>query len=123
MQPVRRAYNLTTLMCRLSRNSGSLNLLGPYGPVQSCNGRALLLLLLLFSPVTVLFSSSTSCDPHHSCFQFQTAVLSALSVMLQVQLFYFVVNLLNIITTSFVATQSPHFRHYLMKWCDFREKS
>ena len=28
------ADNITTYMCRLSRNSGSLNLLKPYGPVQ-----------------------------------------------------------------------------------------
>jgi hypothetical protein len=35
---VRTADNLTTFMCRLSRNSGSLNLLTPYGPVQACNG-------------------------------------------------------------------------------------
>jgi hypothetical protein len=36
--------NLTTFMCRLSRNSGSLNLLEPSGPVQACNGVALFLL-------------------------------------------------------------------------------
>jgi len=33
-RPVRRADNLTTFMCRLSRNSDSLNLRG----VQACNG-------------------------------------------------------------------------------------
>jgi hypothetical protein len=38
---VRRADILTTFMCRLSRNSGSLNLLEPKGPVQACNGIAL----------------------------------------------------------------------------------
>jgi hypothetical protein len=38
---VRRADNLTTFMCRLSRNSGSLNRLEPSGPVQACNGTAL----------------------------------------------------------------------------------
>ena len=31
----------TTFMCRLSLKSGSLNLLGPSGPVQACNGTAL----------------------------------------------------------------------------------
>ena len=36
-RPVRRVDNLTTFMCRLSRNSGSLNLLQPSGPVQACN--------------------------------------------------------------------------------------
>jgi len=35
---MRRAANLTTFMCRLSRYSGSLKLLGPYGPVQDSNG-------------------------------------------------------------------------------------
>ena len=38
-RPVRRADNLTTFMCRLS---GSRNLLEPSGPVQACNGIALL---------------------------------------------------------------------------------
>jgi hypothetical protein len=35
------ADNLTNFMCRLSRNSGGLNLLEPSGPVQACNGIAL----------------------------------------------------------------------------------
>jgi hypothetical protein len=35
-RPVRRAENLTTFMCRLSWNVGSLNLLAPSGPVQAC---------------------------------------------------------------------------------------
>jgi hypothetical protein len=41
--PVHRTGNLATLIrvCRLSRNSGSLNLLEPSGPVQACNGTAL----------------------------------------------------------------------------------
>ena len=33
---VRRADNLTTFMCRMSRNSGSLKFLEPSGPVQAC---------------------------------------------------------------------------------------
>jgi hypothetical protein len=40
-RPVRRADNLTTFMCRLSRNSRSLNLLEPQGPVLACSGQAL----------------------------------------------------------------------------------
>ena len=40
-RPVRRADNLTTSMCRLSSNSGSLNLLEPQGPVQACNALVL----------------------------------------------------------------------------------
>jgi hypothetical protein len=36
-----RTYDLTTFMCRLSGNRGSLNLVQPYGPVQACNGIAL----------------------------------------------------------------------------------
>jgi hypothetical protein len=32
-RPVREAYNLTTLVCRMSWKSGSLNLLGHTGPV------------------------------------------------------------------------------------------
>ena len=39
---MRRADNLTTFMCRLSLKSGSLNLLEHSGPVQVCNGVALL---------------------------------------------------------------------------------
>ena len=38
---MRKTDNLTTFMCRLSGNSGSLNLLEPSGPVQACNGIAL----------------------------------------------------------------------------------
>jgi hypothetical protein len=34
--PVRKADNITTFMCLLSLNSGSLNLLDPSGPVQAC---------------------------------------------------------------------------------------
>ena len=34
------ADNLNTFKCRLSRNSRSLNLLEPEGPVQACNGIA-----------------------------------------------------------------------------------
>jgi hypothetical protein len=34
--------NLTTIMCQLARNFGSLNLLQPIGPVQACTGIALL---------------------------------------------------------------------------------
>jgi hypothetical protein len=32
--------SFTTFMHRLSRNSGSLNFLEPYGPVQACTGIA-----------------------------------------------------------------------------------
>ena len=35
---MRRADSLATIMCRLSRNFGSLNALEPSGPVQVCNG-------------------------------------------------------------------------------------
>jgi hypothetical protein len=38
MRPVRRANNLASLMCQLSWNHGSRNLLEPSGPVQSCIG-------------------------------------------------------------------------------------
>ena len=38
---MRKANNLTTFMYRFSRNSGSLNLLGPSGTVQISNGKAL----------------------------------------------------------------------------------
>jgi hypothetical protein len=41
-QPVKRADNLATYVCQLSRNSGSLNLLESQGPVQACTGTALL---------------------------------------------------------------------------------
>ena len=36
-----RADNLTTFMCQMSRNSGSLNHLQPEGFFQACNGIAL----------------------------------------------------------------------------------
>ena len=39
--PVPRDDNLTTFMCWLSRNSGSLIFLEPKGPVQACKGTAL----------------------------------------------------------------------------------
>jgi hypothetical protein len=44
---VHRADNLATFMCRLSRNSGSLNLLEPSGPVQACIGTAVPFLRVL----------------------------------------------------------------------------
>ena len=53
----------------------------------------ILILVKVFSP-RFLFSW-TNGDPHRSGFNFQTAVLSVLCVMFQVQLF-FVVNLLNV---------------------------
>ena len=37
-----RVDNLTTLMCRVSRNQGKLKLVEKSGPVQVCNGIALL---------------------------------------------------------------------------------
>jgi len=40
-RPVRKADNLATLTCLLSRNSGSLNLLEPSGPFQRSTGIAL----------------------------------------------------------------------------------
>ena len=40
-RPVRRADNLTTLKFRFSRNFGSLKLLEPYGPDQTCKGISL----------------------------------------------------------------------------------
>ena len=56
-------------------------------------------IIIMLSPVTGLFSlyfsSWTNGDPHRSGFKFQTAVLSVLCVMFQVQL-SFVVNLLNV---------------------------
>ena len=42
-----RADNLATFMCWLIRNSGSLNVMGPKGPVQACNGIAIYLSLFL----------------------------------------------------------------------------
>jgi hypothetical protein len=39
-QLLHRTDNLTTFMWQLSRNSGSLNLLQSYGPVQACIGIA-----------------------------------------------------------------------------------
>jgi len=40
-----RAENITTFMCRLSGVFGRLNLLETSGPVQACNGIALLLFI------------------------------------------------------------------------------
>jgi hypothetical protein len=40
-RPVHMADKLAIFMCRLSRNSGSLNLVEPYGLVQICTGIAL----------------------------------------------------------------------------------
>jgi hypothetical protein len=44
---VRRVDNLTTFMCRLPENSGSLNLVQPTEPVQACIGIDLLYLIAL----------------------------------------------------------------------------
>jgi hypothetical protein len=44
MMPVLMADNLTTVMYRLSRNSGSLNLLEPSGHLEACTGIPLILL-------------------------------------------------------------------------------
>ena len=41
-----RADDLTIFVCRMSRNSGILNLLKPQGPVQACTGTALPLFYL-----------------------------------------------------------------------------
>ena len=38
MRPVSRADEITVCMCRLYRNSGSLNLLEPSGPLHACSG-------------------------------------------------------------------------------------
>jgi len=38
---VREADNLTTFMCRMSWESGSLNLLEPFGPHRPCYGAPL----------------------------------------------------------------------------------
>jgi hypothetical protein len=48
---VRKADNLTTFICRLYKNSGSLNLLEPCGPVQACIGTALRATVDLTIPV------------------------------------------------------------------------
>jgi hypothetical protein len=45
---VRKADNLATFMCQLSRNPGSLNFLEPKGPVQTCIGIVLPIHLLVF---------------------------------------------------------------------------
>ena len=40
MRPVRRSDNLVTSLCLFVRNSLSLSLLEPSGPVQACSGTA-----------------------------------------------------------------------------------
>ena len=51
-RPVRKDDNLTTFMCSTVLKSGSLSLLEPSGPLQVCNGIALLLPL----PFTIIFT-------------------------------------------------------------------
>ena len=51
-QPVRWADNLTTLMCRFSRNSGNHNILQLSGPVKTCTEIALPLLLVAVMVIT-----------------------------------------------------------------------
>ena len=46
MQPVGKADNLTT-SCAFVMKSGNLNFLEPSGPLQACNGTALLLYLVI----------------------------------------------------------------------------
>ena len=50
-----RANNLTTFMCILSRNSGSLNLLDPERPVQACNGIAFFFILFFWLYGCILY--------------------------------------------------------------------
>jgi hypothetical protein len=42
MWPVRRADLIASFMCLLSKNSESLNLLDPQGPVEACAGMKLI---------------------------------------------------------------------------------
>jgi hypothetical protein len=56
MRPVRRADNLTTIMCRLSLSFG-VYLLENSGPVQACNGIAFP--LLCNSLLCILYSQRT----------------------------------------------------------------
>jgi len=51
---VRRADNFTTFMCQMSRNSGSLSLLELEGPVQACNGTAIIPQLLLTAAASIV---------------------------------------------------------------------
>ena len=53
-----RAVNLTTSMCRLSRNSENFNLLEPYGPVQACNEIAFIFYSYIIHFNIILLSTS-----------------------------------------------------------------
>ena len=55
---MRKADNLITyIMCGVSRTSGSLGLLKPLGPVQACDGIALISInVSLFRNVIVVYS-------------------------------------------------------------------
>ena len=57
--PVRGADNLVTFMCRLSRISGSLNLLESYGPAQACIAVDLLFAFPLHTSNTGHVASAT----------------------------------------------------------------
>jgi hypothetical protein len=59
---VLKADNLTTFMCRLSRNSMSLELLEPESPVRACNGVALPFVLQIPSQHKLLTLVELSLD-------------------------------------------------------------
>ena len=59
-RPVRGAGKLSTFICRLSSNSGSLKLLESSGPVQACTGIALP--LLVGEVITTGFSNQRSAE-------------------------------------------------------------
>ena len=53
------ADDLTAFMCRMSRQSGSLNLLEPSGPHWACNGTALPLPFYVIRPANSILSVIT----------------------------------------------------------------
>jgi hypothetical protein len=71
---VRRADNLATCMCQLSRNPGSVKLLELKGPVQACTGIA----LPLKYEAEVLISQP-QCSVNCSVYDFQLHYISSLT--------------------------------------------
>ena len=53
-RPVRKADNLTTILCRC-HVTGNLNVLEPSGPLQTCNGTALPLIYITYCISIILF--------------------------------------------------------------------
>jgi hypothetical protein len=92
VRPVRKADNLTTILCRCQeKKSGNLNFLETSGPPQACNGTALPGFLILFSFVyflPLLTSLLQYLSVFYRCLVHQVLIVSSLSPYTLRSIFY-----------------------------------